>query len=630
MRVKITLYPTTFDKDNIFVGSQSLTRENEIDTFYADTKLELPLSAYNAERPFRVHGNFLLYDRKYNYAKYQLYDNTNADTPLDTRYYFILRYDYVNDNVTDLVVVEDIIGSHFWDIKLSRCLPQNYTYKDEVVNLKKYNPLSNYKLFKKNNVTDNLFKFTYNERDYIAGFLMLPCERMSAIDSHPPTFGYGEDRTAYPFSLFLFPIVYDISKNSSISSFSRMYIGGSEWLGVSDDNIDVIVDGKKYTRIITADANIILPQGKKPYAAYLWLDCKNYIDSIEVKQDPQFSTNALFIQMKFHRTLNNKNYSTYYSGWADYSQEGLIQEYAYLLIDNNNTIADYIPASKLPHRIDKEQLCVDEYYKISIETNDLSVDLPTKILSSENSEDIGLYFAQSFVPPFTKTIFYDISPNNINDQIEYKTKYSVSVSPDNNFILFDDSYSEWYRNNYNSAITSLRSQKLQSAVDVTSGAVNWLNNMAIFGQNGIVGGGAAMLNKTLQATTNNIKAENAYTAKIIDAKNATDNIVFNGTGALAFQTQKYTKIVVWQNANISAIRFYHTCYGFDCGVIIPYGQIQAHDRFDYLQAVDITFENDIPFNEKDLINIENAINDGIRVWYTLEYFKNFAVVNNEI
>lgn len=615
MKVKITLYPTTFDKDNIFVGSQSLTRENEIDTFYADTKLELPLSAYNAERPFRIQGNFLLYDRKYNYAKYQLYDNTNADTPLDTRYYFILRYDYVNDNVTDLIVVEDIIGSHFWDIKLSRCLPQNYTYKDEVVNFKKYNPINGYKLFDYNDIDINFLKndIPYNGKYYSIAFLVANYEKI--IDSENITYYHSENDQTYPITTILYPIMFDENGNAVFLSDDTSYLVKN-------------YGETEYKNVISGFRGLVSqPQNKKPYAFFFWADITKYVGDVIISDGVVPGT--INVNISFSSDLSIKVFTD--------AEAGAIN---YLTISKNNTCPLY---NEIYFPIIDRKLCIEEYAKVKLMFDEEEYEIPLKTLPVYDNS-FYIEYHQSLIPPFNKTIIF--KPYSSKEIIRYTKRNWISFTPKSNFVNFDDSFAEWFRNNYNSAITGVKNTQRQAVVDIVKQGVKTFFDIPSrifsgFASNGFMGAAAGAVSATsdalanttntaLQSITNVTKAVSSFKAKMQDAENATDNITFDGTLAFAIFNKKYLRVIRAVNANIKAIRSYHKCYGFDCGVLFETEDIQSHTVFDYLQATDITFKNEISFNEEDMISIETAINNGIRIWYSLENYKNFEVDNPEI
>lgn len=147
MRVDIKLYQTTIDEENLFVGSSSEDRENSLNSLRVQT--EMVGVPYTPARPFRLSGNYLDYQRKYNYVRYKYYVNDTDVTPSVTRYYFIREFVYVNDRECDMVVDEDLVSNIFWDLKFARFIPSKCTYnsKNLTPNGRKYTAIEASQLY---------------------------------------------------------------------------------------------------------------------------------------------------------------------------------------------------------------------------------------------------------------------------------------------------------------------------------------------------------------------------------------------------------------------------------------------------------------------------------------------------
>lgn len=126
MFVDIKLYMTTIDEENLFVGSSQENRELSLNSLRVQT--EIIKAPFNPTDPFRLEGNYLEYQRKYNYARFKYYVNNDDTEPSVTRYYFIRDFEYVNDMVCRMVCDEDLVSNIFWQLKFARFYPSMCTY----------------------------------------------------------------------------------------------------------------------------------------------------------------------------------------------------------------------------------------------------------------------------------------------------------------------------------------------------------------------------------------------------------------------------------------------------------------------------------------------------------------------
>ena len=59
--------------------------------------------------------------------------------------------------------------------------------------------------------------------------------------------------------------------------------------------------------------------------------------------------------------------------------------------------------------------------------------------------------------------------------------------------------------------------------------------------------------------------------------------------------------------------------------------IKAHENFDYIRITDIIFNNDsIALSENERQAVEKYFNDGVRLWYDYEAYKDFTLDNPEL
>lgn len=135
MFVDIKLYMTTIDEENLFVGSSQENRELSLNSLRVQT--EIIKAPFNPTDPFRLEGNYLEYQRKYNYARFKYYVNNDDTEPSVTRYYFIRDFEYVNDIVCRMVCDEDLVSNIFWQLKFARFYPSMCTYNSNKLTAKK-------------------------------------------------------------------------------------------------------------------------------------------------------------------------------------------------------------------------------------------------------------------------------------------------------------------------------------------------------------------------------------------------------------------------------------------------------------------------------------------------------------
>ena len=215
MRVDLKLYQTKIDEENLFVGTSAEDRETSLNSVRINTTLtNMP---YNPNDPFRLKGNFLEYQRKYNYCKFTYYINSADEDTSVIKYFFIKDFVYVSDDTCRMIADEDVLSNIFWKLKFSRFLPSKCTYNSRnlIPKDRKYKAIETGGLFKKTSEYNLLLE----NSGYGLGFVIFSClcdGFQSYWDKDSDV--YFEDGQRYPFFNIVLPFLYDTDTKNIIDA----------------------------------------------------------------------------------------------------------------------------------------------------------------------------------------------------------------------------------------------------------------------------------------------------------------------------------------------------------------------------------------------------------------------------
>ena len=618
MRVDIKLYQTTIDEENLFVGSSSEDRENSLNSLRVQT--EMVGVPYTPARPFRLRGNYLDYQRKYNYVRYKYYVNDTDVTPSVTRYYFIREFVYVNDRECDMVVDEDLVSNIFWDLKFARFLPSVCTYKSSVLTAKsrKYKEIDTSALFDKISEKNLLLKTS----KYALGFVIFACLVDKFQEYWDNEFDiYTENGLSYPIFNVILPFIYDTQNENVVQGHEipQFYYndGGTkkELFNISnfkDFAANQLPGFKIVSSIITTNLKGICSFTVENVSDPSKVVINSVNGGYEFKVQPLATAG------------NNPQPTSVYV--LTTTKGGTTQ-----VVSNSFSVDEY---------------SVPNYKKVEIVSGNSVFEIDLRRIN----QSTPLYFEQSLLPPYIYTVSW------VEEANQYTAKNFEQGQTDSAFMDYKDQYAEWYRSNYNSQITGLKVRQsteqanfgfrtianvANTAIDIASslGNANILSSLtknrtavpqARLGSTASAGHTLVdTVSNYLTMNNNQAKERELQRLKIQDIKNTPDDVSFNSSIGVYIRTKQYLRFVYYENVFLDQIKEYHKAYGFESMIDIS-ADFQQHTLFDYYRGDDVTLgTTDIFLDEQERQQVEDTFSQGVRVWYDYSKMKDFSADNPE-
>lgn len=608
MFVDIKLYMTTIDEENLFVGSSQENRELSLNSLRVQT--EIIKAPFNPTDPFRLEGNYLEYQRKYNYARFKYYVNTDDTEPSVTRYYFIRDFEYVNDMVCRMVCDEDLVSNIFWQLKFARFYPSMCTYNSNKLTAKgrKYKAIDAGQIYEIEEEYNLLKYFQSSGLPTLAvGFIVFTSTYQR---DEGDGFAYIEGNTTYPLRNYVLPFIYDPLTGSVREDFKIFAASGDRVLDVFDLG--------KFLNQTTAGFDIV--------SSMIYLNLKNEINVTVTKYDDYYGARISGIDDNFLRQMT----------LADIGNAMVIKK----LPDAFETFIENLPI---------DMYSIPEYRKLNIFNggNVYEYDMRQIIPYAGTTR---ITYKQSFVPPYRTTLYFN------EERIQYTPNNFISFNNDTTFMDFSSAYADWYRQNYNSQIMGLKvkqeTERENLGVRTAAGLAN-----TVVGIGATLAGGqiSAALNKNAaapalagvnaakQATdfatntisnyltlnNNQAKERKLQEFQIQDLKNTPSEVSF-GSSIVPFIVNKmYMRVVVFKNIFYDEIVKYHKAYGFESMIDIS-DSFQQHTIFDYYRADDTVLNtNEVFLDETERSQVEDTFSKGVRVWYDYNNMKNFTIENPE-
>lgn len=608
MFVDIKLYMTTIDEENLFVGSSQENRELSLNSLRVQT--EIIKAPFNPTDPFRLEGNYLEYQRKYNYARFKYYVNNDDTEPSVTRYYFIRDFEYVNDMVCRMVCDEDLVSNIFWQLKFARFYPSMCTYNSNklTANRRKYKAIDAGQIYEIEEEYNLLKYFQSSGLPTLAvGFIVFTSTYQR---DDGDGFAYIEGNTTYPLRNYVLPFIYDPLTGSVREDFKIFAASGDRVLDVFDLG--------KFLNQTTAGFDIV--------SSMIYLNLKNEINVTVTKYNDYYGARISGIDDNFLRQTT----------LADIGNAMVIKK----LPDAFETFIENLPI---------DMYSIPEYRKLNIFNggNVYEYDMRQIIPYAGTTR---ITYKQSFVPPYRTTLYFN------EERIQYTPNNFISFNNDTTFMDFSSAYADWYRQNYNSQIMGLKvkqeTERENLGVRTAAGLAN-----TVVGIGATLAGGqiSAALNKNAaapalagvnaakQATdfatntisnyltlnNNQAKERKLQEFQIQDLKNTPSEVSF-GSSIVPFIVNKmYMRVVVFKNIFYDEIVKYHKAYGFESMIDIS-DSFQQHTLFDYYRADDTVLNTDEVFlDEMERSQVEDTFSKGVRVWYDYNNMKNFTIENPE-
>lgn len=608
MFVDIKLYMTTIDEENLFVGSSQENRELSLNSLRVQT--EIIKAPFNPTDPFRLEGNYLEYQRKYNYARFKYYVNNDDTEPSVTRYYFIRDFEYVNDIVCRMVCDEDLVSNIFWQLKFARFYPSMCTYNSNklTANGRKYKAIDAGQIYEIEEEYNLLKYFQSSGLPTLAvGFIVFTATYQR---DEGDGFAYIEGNTTYPLRNYVLPFIYDPLTGSIREDFKIFAVSGDRVLDVFDLG--------KFLNQTTAGFDIV--------SSMIYLNLKNEINVTVTKYNDYYGARISGTDDNFLRQMT----------LADIGNAMVIKK----LPDAFETFIENLPI---------DMYSVPKYKKLNIFNggNVYEYDMRQIIPYAGTTR---ITYKQSFIPPYRTTLYFN------EERIQYTPNNFISFNNDTTFMDFSSAYADWYRQNYNSQIMGLKvkqeTERENLGVRTAAGLAN-----TVVGIGATLAGGqiSAALNKNAaapalagvnaakQATdfatntisnyltlnNNQAKERKLQEFQIQDLKNTPSEVSF-GSSIVPFIVNKmYMRVVVFKNIFYDEIVKYHKAYGFESMIDIS-DSFQQHTLFDYYRADDTVLNTDEVFlDEMERSQVEDTFSKGVRVWYDYNNMKNFTIENPE-
>lgn len=608
MFVDIKLYMTTIDEENLFVGSSQENRELSLNSLRVQT--EIIKAPFNPTDPFRLEGNYLEYQRKYNYARFKYYVNNDDTEPSVTRYYFIRDFEYVNDMVCRMVCDEDLVSNIFWQLKFARFYPSMCTYNSNklTANGRKYKAIDAGQIYEIEEEYNLLKYFQSSGLPTLAvGFIVFTSTYQR---DEGDGFAYIEGNTTYPLRNYVLPFIYDPLTGSIREDFKIFAASGDRVLDVFDLG--------KFLNQTTAGFNIV--------SSMIYLNLKNEINVTVTKYDDYYGAKISGIDDNFLRQMT----------LTDVGNAMVIRK----LPDAFETFIENLPV---------DMYSVPEYRKLNVFNGGNVYEYDTRQIVPFGGVS-RITYKQSFIPPYRTTLYFN------EERIQYTPNNFISFNNDTTFMDFSSAYADWYRQNYNSQIMGLKvkqeTERENLGVRTAAGLAN-----TVVGIGATLAGGqiSAALNKNAaapalagvnaakQATdfatntisnyltlnNNQAKERKLQEFQIQDLKNTPSEVSF-GSSIVPFIVNKmYMRVVVFKNIFYDEIVKYHKAYGFESMIDIS-DSFQQHTLFDYYRADDTVLNTDEVFlDEMERSQVEDTFSKGVRVWYDYNNMKNFTIENPE-
>lgn len=608
MFVDIKLYMTTIDEENLFVGSSQENRELSLNSLRVQT--EIIKAPFNPTDPFRLEGNYLEYQRKYNYARFKYYVNNDDTEPSVTRYYFIRDFEYVNDMVCRMVCDEDLVSNIFWQLKFARFYPSMCTYNSNKLTSKgrKYKAIDAGQIYEIEEEYNLLKYFQSSGLPTLAvGFIIFTATYQR---DEGDGFAYIEGNTTYPLRNYVLPFIYDPLTGSVRKDFKIFTASGDRVLDVFDLG--------KFLNQTTAGFDIV--------SSMIYMNLKNEINITVTKYEDYYGVKISGIDDNFLRQMT----------LGDLGNAMVIKK----LPDAFETFIENLPV---------DMYSVPEYRKLNIFNGGNVYEYDTRQIVPFGGVS-RITYKQSFIPPYRTTLYFN------EERIQYTPNNFISFNNDTTFMDFSSAYADWYRQNYNSQIMGLKVKQETEQSNLNIRTMAGLAGTGIGIATTLAGGQvSALLNKNAAApalsglkavnqavdfaanTASNYLTLNNNQAKerklqefqIQDLKNTPSEVSF-GSSIVPFIVNKmYMRVVVFKNIFYDEIVKYHKAYGFESMIDIS-DSFQQHTLFDYYRADDTVLNTDEVFlDEMERSQVEDTFSKGVRVWYDYNNMKNFTIENPE-
>lgn len=644
MYVKIELFKTNFDEENVFVGTPSKTVDTVLDGFAASEKLVLPLSPFNLKYPFRLAIPYFSVARKYNYARYRFYSTQDETAPpADTRYYFVEDFIPIDDQSTEIRAREDILARVFYDLTYQSFLPDRMTYKNSKINrlfdVSEFNSTRfdnvAYANFNVEKVADLIAQNDVIEYRVVGGIIITAtCEQRAQT-----VIG----NTVYPVLTILLPfsfrdyntVIFPSSNEGKPDTFDCTDYSGTQKTVLGINNLKSIFS---YTGF-----------GFKVISTNICYNLAGFVNTARTTDnriDISSTDKIRFENASLDGLVGGIPFIRITDVYEIYTQLAT-QEFQNIdgsTVKTTKTLRTYIQNENIG-----KQFFQAPFYKISLTYNGSAKDINPLYIDYRNFD---IEFVQSFVPPYISGLRWGRGTyDNYYFGTEQTDIFAAIVSSGMSFLDFTDNYGEFLRTNYNSLVTGLsvnqESERRVFEIQQSAQGLKTLVNAGVTLASGSLGSATQFarskysaggsITDTLidtgasawQLAINQEKERKLLDLRLQDMENMPDTVSISSDKDFIEKTRAGCIISIKRNAAIRTYRETIKRYGVSSPTRSE--TMVNHSVFDYVRCTDITFtQKTITLSEVERVAVEKYFRDGVRLWYDYSHYKDFNADNPEV
>lgn len=583
----------------MFVGNSASDR---LSTLAGLPHLTLPRSPFNPNFPYRLKGNLIDFDRKYDYARIGFFKELGSSAPVYARSYFINRFNYINDEVCDFVGAEDFIGELWANVKFSFCQPNKFTYKESDIKYKDFDIDIPESLYKEETDIKELTAPIVNlfGTNYYVGCVIVTATKNNISGDNV----YVERGIKYPVYTIILP--FFMSENGNIflyENFNNPY---------EDIYIEFSLRGNRF-----------IPYGLQRFTQLADITAEGF-NVVSTAIDFELLGTAKYNISYDSQKGHDKILFTNNLGVFDF--DSLEERFGGFLVVKQYNVAPV----QYPY-YNAEIISRRPFERIRVTFGDSEEFFNPYFMDLENPAQ-AFTITKSLIPPYSYSIKFKKPVYSVSNRETPQTyDYTIVINNESNFMLFTSGYAEWLRNNYNATVTGL---KVKQQTDWTNYGIQTAANVGKSLRN-LDWGGAALtaIDAAAQAGTIavNHDAQNKLLALTIkDKKNAISQVSFGSSLAAAWLKQGYLRVTYERSIYYDLMVKNMKRYGVKTGLFIT--NTKAHKRYDYIETNDFTLApiNNIYFNDYQRAGITAQLNAGVRLWYTVQDFLNFDIPNPEV
>lgn len=582
MEIKVTLFKSGFTPQNVFVGNGDAAQRRA--ALFTLPKLELPQCPFNPEDPYRLEGNILLFRYNYDYAEYQYISDSNTEY----RYFFITDFVYINDSVTRLTVIEDIISPLFYNLNLKEYYPENCTYKKS--------ELSHVPIDIKDNIeyyTEDINYFNgiqqslndWNGTKVIPGFIIATIVTPQTKSGDLDISRYIENGTEYTCATILLPFLY--------YPFTQQLHIKTDDFYIKPAKTEILIRNSHSYSILFTTPSLTVVSTTISWDLPLLFNWQFRAGVTGKPRNVLLTPNSSWLTIEAF-SINSISKALAISELRKNTYEfNIVNELNPLIFSSRK------PFKKIIFKIGGNIQEIDPYFIRQMSRR--------------------IYLTFSLVPPYSYTVWFDPESNRQNPFTFTNLQLPLG------FMSFNNAYKEWIESNYNSVVMGLelqqRTERQQQVLKIGSGILSTtIHPLGAFNA-------VRAITDTAGLAIKQNEQKQMVDYKIKDLQNIPNKTSFISTIQYTLNNEEYPRISLYTNTFLPELIKRTEYYGISC---VKKTDLKAkHNLYDYYSGTDFILEykglSQIQRNQ-----IYESFNNGVRIWYTLDNFLNFDIPNREV